>query len=88
MTLKDGFEIFNVGGDALAIYTGGERVDLRNAVVLNPVAEFLFQLLQQKVGREELAQKLASNYSITIEKAQEDVALFLENLSKKGLLEE
>ncbi len=87
MKLKDGFEILNICDDTVAIYTGGETVDLRSTIVLNSVAELLFRLLQNKIGEEKLVQALVSSYDITEEKAKQDLAVFLQNLDEKGLLE-
>lgn len=87
MKLKDGFEILNICDDTVAIYTVGDTVDLRNTIVLNSVAELLFRLLQNEISEEKLVQALVSSYDIAEEKAKQDLAVFLQNLDEKGLLE-
>lgn len=87
MKLKDGFRIFNICGDTVALYAGGDIVDLRNTIVLNSVAELLFRQLQTETDEEGLVQALVNSYDISEEKAKKDIAVFVQSLSEKGLLE-
>ncbi len=87
MKLKDGFKIINICGDTVAIYAGGNTVDLRRAIVLNSAAELLFHQLQTETNEKGLVQVLVNNFDISEEKAKKDVAAFVQGLSEKGLLE-
>lgn len=72
----------------MAIYAGGDVVDMRKAIVLNPVAETLFERLLTGTDTEELVQALLSTYDITEETARRDIALFVQSLAEKGLLDQ
>lgn len=71
----------------MALYAGGDIVDLRNTIVLNSVAELLFRQLQTETDEEGLVQALVNSYDISEEKAKKDIAVFVQSLSEKGLLE-
>ena len=86
MKLKEGFVIKNIGLDTVAIYAGGDTVDLGSTVVLNPSAEFFFSALVCDHTEDSLTELLASHYDISEEKAKEDVRVFLAELKDKGFL--
>ena len=86
MKLKEGFVIKNICSDTVAIYAGGDTVDLSSTVVLNPSAEFLFSALVRDCTEDDLTELLVSHYDISKEKAKEDVRAFLAELEDKGFL--
>ena len=86
--IKKGFELYKIGDETVALYTGGDTVDLRQGIMLNPVAEMLFSELLVGCDRDTLVEKMVSQYDISRQKAETDLALFVKNLSVKGLLEE
>lgn len=86
MKLKEGFVIKNICSDTVAVYAGGDTVDLSSTVVLNPSAECLFSALKNDCTEDELAELLVSHYDIETEKAKEDVKTFIAELKNKGFL--
>ncbi len=85
--IKKGYVIKKIGQDTVALYTGDDTVDLCRVIVLNPVARLLFEEMLIGCDEEHLAEKLLSVYDITHEKAKQDAAGFVKNLSEKGLLD-
>lgn len=86
MKLKDGFVIRKICGDTVAIFAGGDTVDLQQAVQLNESAELLFTLLQRGAEIEELVSALTEKYDIEKEKARHDAETFTSLLAEKELL--
>jgi hypothetical protein len=41
--IKEGYKIKKIGQDAVALFLGADTVDLRRGIILNPVAELLFE---------------------------------------------
>lgn len=85
--IRKGYIVKKIGQDAVALFVDDNAVDMRQAVVLNPVAELLFGELLIGCDTEDLAEKLLSVYDIPKQKAEQDVAAFVKILSEKGLLE-
>lgn len=86
MKLKEGFVIRKICGDTVAIFAGGDTVDLQQAVQLNESAELLFALLQRGAEIEELVSALTEKYDIGKEKARHDAETFTSLLAEKELL--
>lgn len=87
MKLKEGFVIRHLGEDDIAVYTGGDAVDLINTVVLNKTARLLFEAMYCEVDRADLLHLLCASYDISQERAGQDVDEFVNMLSQKGFLE-
>ena len=86
MMLKEGFVIRKICGDTVAIYAGGETVDLQQAIQLNESAELLFSKLLLGAASEELISALTERYDITEENAKQDVEQFIAALAEKDYL--
>ncbi|MEE0928298.1 MAG: PqqD family protein [Acutalibacteraceae bacterium] len=85
--IKKGYTVLKIGQDSVALFVDGDTVDMRQGIVLNPVAELLFNELIIGCDSQELSDKLLSVYDVPKEKAEQDAAAFVKNLSEKGLLE-
>jgi hypothetical protein len=86
MRLKEGFVIRKICGDTVAIFAGGDTVDLQQAIHLNETAELLFARLQNGAETDELVSALTEKYDIDKEKARHDVESFISRLAEKELL--
>ena len=86
MKIIDGFTIKKIGNDTIALYAGGDVVDMTVGIELNPVAELLFTALLTETTEEMLEKLLLDNYDITPERARNDIASFVKELTNKGLL--
>lgn len=59
-------------------------LDEGRSLGLNPVAAFVFSLLEAH-DEEEIAARVAERFEVTTERARTDVARFLERLRERGL---
>lgn len=88
MKRKVDFVMKNVGGENLLVPIGNQVMDLNGMITLNETGAFVWDLLADECTENELAKAVASQFDIEIEAAQVDVEIFLEGISKMGLLEE
>ena len=86
MKLKDGFILRAMGDNHLVVPVGVMTVDFRCIITLNDTGAYLWQQLQQERSETELVQLLLEEYDVTAERAQEDVAAFIDDLKKADLL--
>ncbi len=65
-------------------------LDVSGGLVLasNPIGAHIWQLIDQRCTRVEMARQLAADYSIPIERALSDVAAFIAALTMRGLVSE
>ena len=65
-------------------------LDVRSGLVLasNPIGARIWQLLEQRRGSAEIAQRLVDDFGVPIERAQRDVAAFAADLMARGLVME
>ena len=87
--LKDGFVVQKVGASYLAVAVG-ERADNFNALIrMNETGAFLWNCLAKgEKSEEELLAALLGEYDVAEDVARTDVARFVEQLKKGGLVEE
>ena len=86
MKLKSGFKIFTVENDKLVLEVGGNTVDLRSALSLNPAAELLFNALSEECDEEALVKTLLSAYDVDEESAKRDVEAFILQMKERDML--
>ncbi len=86
MKLKDGFILRAMGDNHLVVPVGVMTVDFRCIITLNDTGAYLWKQLQQERSETELVQLLLEEYDVTAERAQEDVAAFIDDLKKADLL--
>ena len=79
MKLKEGFVLRTVAGETIVVPTGS-TLDLNMMITLNSTGKFLWDLLEQDQTVESLAQALVDNYEVDLEKATQDVIVYLEPL--------
>jgi hypothetical protein len=81
---------FQISGAVRASISGDGLVllDVHGGVVLasNAIGARVWQLLEARLDRVEIASRLASEYDVSIERAQHDVAAFLAALEARGLV--
>lgn len=86
MKLKKGFVIRKIGSDTIAIFAGGDTVDLQQAIELNETAELIFEKLLEGADERDLIDALTQKYEISKEKAEQDVKKFISALAEKDFL--
>lgn len=65
-------------------------LDVHGGMLLasNPIGARVWELLEQHRTRAEIAGQLATDYSISFERAERDVAAFVADLAARGLIVE
>jgi hypothetical protein len=75
-----------VGGETLLVPVCGGVGDLDSVYTLNPIGTFIWDAIAQPVAVGRLAELVASEYEVDRERARDDVAQFLGDLSRLGLI--
>ena len=88
MKIKSGFVIEQVGSSYLAVATGERAATFRALVRLNSTGAFLWGLLSGgDVSREELVEKMLSEYEVERSIAERDIDNFISMLEKAEILD-
>ncbi len=87
MKRKSDFMMQNVGGENLLVPLGAQVMDLNGLITLNATGRCLWELLAQDRSVEELAAALLEKFEVDIQSARTDVQVFLEEITRIGLLE-
>ena len=88
MKTKEDFILRKVGDETVVVAVGDSVVTFNAMLKLNESSEMLFTLLQAGATREELAQKLLSEYDIDEATARKDADAFVEQLLELGVISE
>ena len=88
MKIKSGFIKRTVGGKIIAVAVGERCKDFDGMITLNEMAGFIWDKLENEITQEEIVSAVLKEYDIDREKAEADVAAFIERLREAGLLDE
>ena len=88
MKRKSDFILQNVGGENLLVPIGKQVLDTNGLVTLNATGCCLWELLTQDRSVEDLAGALTEKFEVDIQRARADVQLFLDEITRIGLLEQ
>lgn len=87
MKIKDGFVLREIAGSHIVVPLGSQVVDFGAVIQLNETGAFLWDLLQQNCEKEELLSALTNEYDVDIDKACNDIDIFISKLKGADLLE-
>ena len=88
MKIKKGFVLERVGDSYLACATGKLAREFSGFIRLNESGAFLWnQLACADMTEDELRAALLLEYDVAEDIARKDVAMFVENLTKNGIVE-
>lgn len=88
MKRKSDFILQNVGGENLLVPLGAQVMNLNGLVTLNATGCCLWELLAQDRSVEELAAALTERFDVDSQRARADVQVFLDEITRIGLLEQ
>lgn len=86
MRLKDGFLLRKVAGEYIVVPTGDSMVDFKAMISLNETGAFLWEQLSEDITKQQLTERLLSEYDVDKATAVSDVAEFVKLLKEKNLL--
>ena len=88
MRIKDGFIIRNIMDDWVVIPRGKNALHFNATLVTNEVGAVLWNVLRNDSTQLQLVEAILSEYDVERSVAERDVALFIQQLSECGVLEE
>lgn len=83
---KDRYVLREIAGESILVSVGDGVADFCGIVKLNSSAKVIWNTLRNGVGKEELVQALVDAFSISEEKAKEDVEKSLELLIQREMI--
>lgn len=88
MKIKDGFIVRQISDLYMAVPVGERTSDVHGVIALSETGAFLWKQLEDECDMDKLVTSVLSEYDVSSEKAEEDVAKYLEYLRNEGLLDE
>jgi len=88
MKAKSGFTLRNVVGEHVLMPTGDNIGKFNGTVVLNEVAAFVWEKLQDPVSRDDLLAAVLDEYDVEEELAAKDLDELLEKLNSFGVIDQ
>lgn len=83
---KDKYVLREIAGESILVSVGDGVADFCGIVKLNASAKVIWNTLRNGAGKEELVQALVDAFSISEEKAKEDVEKSLELLIQREMI--
>jgi hypothetical protein len=77
-----------IGGETLVVPVAGHVMDLESIYVLNPVASRIWELLRSPTTADRIAEIVANEFEVSLQRAAEDVVEFLDALRARGLIQD
>lgn len=87
MKRKADFIMRYVGGERLLVPIGEQVMYLNGIVTLNTTGAFVWELLAEERTADELATAIAARFNVTLKLARTDVQIFVDEITRLGLLE-
>lgn len=87
LKIKEGFLLRNVAGNDVVVPVGQATIDFNGMMSLNETGAFLFGKLIEGITRDDLIKALTDEYEVSVEKATEDVDVFIDKVRKEDLFE-
>ncbi len=88
MKRKDDFVLQNVGGEYILVPIGQRVLDLNGIITLNSTGHYIWELLSEHRSEDELIAGVVKHFDVDPEQARGDIKIFLEEISRMGMLEE
>ena len=88
MKIKNGFILRDVGGKTFVVAVGELSKSFNGMITLNETGKFIWEQLQKDVTEDEIVNRILSTYEgAERDVVEKDVARFISNLAKDGILE-
>lgn len=88
MKIKEGFITREIADTIVAVPTGELVNEFQGMIRLTDSSKFVWDLLQEDITIEEIADKLSKKYNIDINTAKSDVEKFINSLRTSKLIDE
>jgi len=87
MKRKPDFVMRKIGDDNLLMPGGAQVMNLNGLITLNDTAAYLWELLAKERSLDELAAAVADRFDVAGRVAREDVRIFVDEITRLGILE-
>jgi hypothetical protein len=88
MKAKSGFVLRDIVGEKILMPTGDNIGKFKGTVLLNDIAAFVWQKLQDSVSRDDLLRAVLDEYEVEEAVAAEDLDKFLQTLREYEVIED
>ena len=88
MKIKDGFILRKMNNMNIVVAVGKAVKSFNGYITLNETGTFFWEKLASGTTKEDLIKSVLAEYDVDEETARNDVELFIDNLTKNGLIEE
>ena len=86
MKIRDGYILRNVAGKNIVVSIGSET-NFSGMLTLNDTGVFFWNLLSEETTKEQMLEKILSEYDIDKATAAQDIDNFIVKLQNAGILE-
>lgn len=87
MKIKKGFVLKDMAGNTYVVATGALSKKFNGIITLNETGKLIWQSLTEGATRDEIIEKILSEYEAERATVENDVDTFIEKLEKDGVLE-
>lgn len=88
MKIKEGYILREVAGSNIVVPIGNAQVSFNGIMTLNDVGTFIWKLLEKGADKQQILQAVLDEYDVDSERAEHDIAIYLEKLRSKDLIED
>lgn len=87
MKIKDGFMLREIAGTWVVVPLGARVVEFNGLISLNETSALIWKMIEEGSSKEDILNKIISEYDIDEETANSDMNEFIQTAIKKGLIE-
>lgn len=88
MKIKDGYLLREVAGSNIVVPVGEGAIDFSGVITLNEVGAFIWKILEKGASREDILEKMLSEYDVDKETAEKDIEEYISALKGAELIED
>lgn len=88
MKIKEGYILREVAGSNIVVPIGNAQVSFNGIMTLNDVGTFIWKLLENGADKQQILQAVLDEYDVDSNRAEHDIAIYLEKLRSKDLIED
>ncbi len=88
MKIKDGYLLREVAGSNIVVPVGEGAIDFSGVITLNEVGAFIWKILEKGASREDILEKMLSEYDVDKETAEKDIEEYISALRGAELIED
>ncbi len=88
MRASKDFIMREIAGEFILVPVGAAAAKFNGLITMNELGRFIFELLAQEQTVEQLAERITSEYDVSLETAAQDAEEFLQQLREVGALED